>query len=165
MDDIEFHELGQEMLAALRETCLSDPMTMSARTGLADAEEAYACLAAFLEPRADIVNPAYRDMHLAASALFLIGTDPEAYNEMMSKLDWSDEERNLATIAGAWRAYGFLRAVGDDNDYSIDIYGEFPIVGLQSAFEHFLPTLNPRRVHELLRPYAERLVAGFLPSP
>lgn len=102
MDDVEFHQLGREMLGMLREVCLSDPATMSARTGLADAEEAFEALERLLDPRADAVNPAYRDMHLATAALFVIGADQSAYLEMMVGLDWSGDDWNLATVAGAW---------------------------------------------------------------
>jgi hypothetical protein len=165
MEDDEFHELGREMLAILREACLSDPATMSARTGLADAEEAYEALERLLEPRVDVVNPAYRDMHLATAALFIIGVDQAAYLEMMVGLDWSGEDWNLATVAGAWRAYGFLRAVADDNDYSIDTSQDAPRVGYQWSFDHFLPTLNPQAMHESLRPYAEGLVLGSSTRP
>jgi hypothetical protein len=165
MDDVEFHELGREMLAILRGACLSDPATMSARTGLADAEEAYEALERLLEPRVDVVNPAYRDMHLATAALFVIGSDQSAYLEMMVGLDWSGDDWNLSTVAGAWRACGFLRAVSDDNDYSIDLSLDVPRVGYQWSFDHFLPTLNPQAMHELLRPYAESLVIGSSPSP
>lgn len=164
MDDVEFHQLGREMLGMLREVCLSDPATMSARTGLADAEEAFEALERLLDPRADAVNPAYRDMHLATAALFVIGADQSAYLEMMVGLDWSGDDWNLATVAGAWRACGFLRAVADDNDYSIDLSRDVPRVGYQWSFDHFLPTLNPRAMHELLRPYAESLVTAS-PSP
>lgn len=160
MNDADFVELGREMLAVLRETCLSDQATMSTRTGLADAEQAYAALERFLEPRTDVVSPDYRDMNLAAAALFIIGADQATYLEMMVGLDWSGDDWNLATVAGAWRAGGFLSAVGDDNDYSIDASGSVPRVGYQWSFDHFLPTLHPASMHDLLRGFAEEVAAG-----
>lgn len=159
MEDAELLELGREMLATLREACMSDNETLSRRTGLADAEQAYASLEEFLEPR-HTVNPNYRDMHLAAAAFFVIASDTEAYSDMMSKLAWKDRQRDVTTLEGAWRALGFLQAVYDDNDFSIDVRGQTPVVGYQEWFDVHLPTLSPRTMLERLRPYAGQIAAG-----
>lgn len=159
MEDAELLELGREVLAALRDACLSDNDTLSRRTGLADAEDAFAALAEFLEPR-HAVNPNYRDMHLAAAVFFVIASDAEAYSDMMSKLAWKDRQRDVTTLEGAWRALGFLRSVYDDNDFSIDVRGQTPVVGYQEWFDVHLPTLSPRTMLERLRSYAEQIAAG-----
>lgn len=165
MEDREFLELGRDMLAALRDACMSSQETMSMRSGLVDAEEAYSALAQFLEPREGIVNPSYRDLHLAAAALFVIGADRQAYLEMMVGLDWSGDDWDLTTVRGAWRAGGFLSAVGDDNDYAIDVSDRAPRIGYQWSFDHWLPGTSPASMHRDLRGYAEALAAGSSPSP
>lgn len=157
MTDAEILELGTEAHALLKSACMESHATLTSRSGLKDAEEAFGELARWLEPRS--VNKGWREMPLAAACLFIIATDPDAYRALFAQMpNWKDEEKDPLSVRGAWRLHGFLSAVNDDNDYSLVFEDGQPLLTMAER------TLIPLTLYEGLREYAVSL-SGARPAP
>ena len=169
MTDDEIHELGKESLALFRDACMSDSRTFARPTGPKEAEEAYDSLEEFLDPRKYAGSDGWSRMHLAASCMLIIATDPEAFDAMFDRLKnprrYDPADFDLSNPSAVWWLAGFLSAVADDNDYSVDVSGAAPQIGMQTQFDRFLPTQIPDSLHENLRAYAEEIARGRSPRP